>query len=259
MASDMNGTKPFTGKVVTVTGAAHGIGLATANYLVSRGATVAMADLAKSALEKVAERILQQFPNAKITHTAVDVKDVQSIRNWIEATKEALGRIDGCVNNAGVVGHEYKPIAEISEQDLSYVLDVNLKGAFNCLKAELPVIEDYGSIVNVAGVAGQFGFADMSPYVASKHGIIGLTKCAAKEVAERGVRVNAVSPANIKTGLVHEENRQSHGAFAPKHSPQLFKRYGQAEEVAALIGFLLGDESKFTTNSTYNIDGGWTA
>lgn len=93
-----------------------------------------------------------------------------------------------------MVGHEYKPISEVSEEDWSYVLDVNLKGVFNSLKAEIPVIEDHGSIVDVAGVAGQFGFADMSPYVASKHGIIGLTRCAAKEVAGREVRVNAVCP-----------------------------------------------------------------
>lgn len=92
------------------------------------------------------------------------------------------------------MGHEYKPISEISEEDWNYVLDVNLKGVFNCLHAQLPVIEDNGSIVNVAGIAGQFGFVNMSPYVASNHGIIGLTKCAAKEIAERGVRVNAICP-----------------------------------------------------------------
>ncbi|KAL2862234.1 SDR family NAD(P)-dependent oxidoreductase [Aspergillus lucknowensis] len=252
-------TKPFTGKVITVTGAAHGIGLATVSYLVSRGATVCMADIARSALEKAAERILHQHPEAKVTHTAVDVRDRQAVQSWIDASKEAFGRLDGCVNNAGVVGNEYKPISEVSDEDWNYVLDVNLKGVFNCLRAQLPVIEDNGSIVDVASIAGQFGFVDLSPYVASKHGIIGLTKCAAKEVAERGVRVNTICPGNIKTALVHDENRKSHGAFAPKVSPQLFKRYGHVDEVAALIGFLLGDESKFTTDSIYNVDGGWTA
>ncbi|KAE8366850.1 hypothetical protein BDV27DRAFT_124700 [Aspergillus caelatus] len=256
----MDNRKPFAGKVVTVTGAAHGIGLATVYYLVSRGATVSMVDIvAKSALEKVEEKVLQEFPDAKISHKTVDVRDRESVEKWIEDTKEIFGRIDGCVNNAGVVGHEYKPISDVSEEDWNYVLDVNLKGVFNCLRAELPVIEDNGSIVNVAGIAGQFGFVNMSPYVASNHGIIGLTKCAAKEIAERGVRVNAICPGDIKTALMHEENRKSHGAFAPKHAPQLFKRYGHTEEVAALIAFLLGDESKFTTSSTYNIDGGWTA
>ncbi|KUL82635.1 hypothetical protein ZTR_09455 [Talaromyces verruculosus] len=251
--------KPFSGKIITVTGAAHGIGLAIVKYLVSRGATVSMADIAKRALEQAEDNILQHSPAARVTHTALDIRDRKTVRSWIEATKEVYGRIDGCVNNAGVIGHEYKPISEISDTDWDYVLDVNLKGVFNCLRAELPLIEDNGSVVNIAGVAGQYGFVDMSPYVASKHGVIGLTKCAAKEVAERGVRVNAVCPANIKTALVHEENRHSHGADAPKKSPQLFKRYGHVDEVAALVSFLLGDESKFTTDSTYNIDGGWTA
>ena len=97
----MDGSKPFTGKVVTVTKAAHGIRLATVNWLISRGATVCMADVAKHALEKAAEKISQQFPDAKLTHTAVNVRDTQSVQTWIEATKEAFGRIDGCVNNAG--------------------------------------------------------------------------------------------------------------------------------------------------------------
>jgi NADP-dependent 3-hydroxy acid dehydrogenase YdfG len=97
----MDNSKPFNGKVVTVTGAAHGIGLATVNWLVSRGATVCMADIAKSALEKAAEKVSQQFPDAKLTHTAVNVKDAKSVQTWIEQAKETFGRIDGCVNNAG--------------------------------------------------------------------------------------------------------------------------------------------------------------
>lgn len=203
---------PFAGKVVTVTGAAHGIGLATVNYLVSRGATVSMADRDMHALQQAEEILKKNFPDANVTHLALDVRDRKSVQGWIESTKETFGKIDCCVNNAGkqlfqvvtfvhiwfglvgVVGHEYKPISDVSDHDWNYVLDVNLKGVLNCLRAELPLIEDNGSIVDVAGVAGQIGIADMSPYVASKHGVIGLTKCAAKEVAERGVRVNTVCP-----------------------------------------------------------------
>lgn len=93
--------KPFSGKIVTVTGAAHGIGLATVKYLVSRGATVSMADIAKKALEKVEQDVLRHFPTASVTHTALDVRDSKAVQDWIEATKEVFGRIDGCVNNAG--------------------------------------------------------------------------------------------------------------------------------------------------------------
>lgn len=98
----MEDRKPFAGKVVTVTGAAHGIGLATVHYLVARGATVSMVDIAKSsALQKVEEKVLQDFPDARISHKSVDVRDRKSVENWIEDTKEIFGRIDGCVNNAG--------------------------------------------------------------------------------------------------------------------------------------------------------------
>ena len=97
----MDNTKPFAGKVVTVTGAAHGIGLATVYYLVARGATVSMIDLVRSALEKVEEKVLQEFPDARISHKAVDVRNKQSVEKWIEDTKEIFGRIDGCVNNSG--------------------------------------------------------------------------------------------------------------------------------------------------------------
>ncbi|KAH7114731.1 hypothetical protein B0J13DRAFT_655874 [Dactylonectria estremocensis] len=251
--------KPFAGKVIIITGAARGIGLATARYLAARGATISLADVLKPELEEAEADIAKDFPGTRVLHALVDVRRKEAVDSWIKKSKESFGRIDGCVNNAGISGTA-KAVAELTDEEWRQALDVNLTGVFNCLRAEIPTMEDCGSIVNVSSAFGLHGAATLAPYVTSKHGVLGLTKCAAKEVASRGIRVNAICPGAVDTSMIHEAiGKIKSMSLAAEDLPQLFKRYSKPQEIAALIAYLLGDESKFTTSSAYSIDGGWSA
>ncbi|KAL1855816.1 hypothetical protein VTK73DRAFT_8466 [Phialemonium thermophilum] len=256
MASS-NPARPLESKVFTVTGAARGIGFATAQYLAERGATVSLSDILQSDLTKAEQQIRHTVPDAKIDYTVVDVSDASSVDSWIHATKEKHGRIDGCVNNAGIC--RFSNIADTSDAEWDLVLGVNLRGVFHCLRAQIPAIADGGSIVNVSSVAGVIGMPGGAAYCASKHGVVALTRCAAAEVAARGIRVNAICPGVIKTPMVDEITGTNGQGLDQMCEPQLLKRAGEPREIAALAGFLLGDESRFTTSSLYTCDGGWTS
>ncbi|KAH7243805.1 hypothetical protein B0J15DRAFT_403509 [Fusarium solani] len=235
----MEHLKPFAGKVIIITGAARGIGLATARYLAARGATVSLADVREPELEKVQADIAKDFPGTGVLHAVVD---------W-----------ENKLTFLGISG-SMKAIAELTNEEWQQALDVNLTGVFNCLRAEIPAMEDSGSIVNISSTLGLHGAATLAPYVTSKHGVIGLTKCAAKEVASRGIRVNAICPGGVDTPMMHEAvGKVKSVNLEPENLPQLFKRYSKPQEIAALIAYLLGDESGFTTSSVYSIDGGWSA
>ncbi|KAH7111902.1 hypothetical protein B0J13DRAFT_590929 [Dactylonectria estremocensis] len=232
--------KPFAGKVIIITGAARGIGLATARYLAARGATISLADVLKPELEEAEADIAKDFPGTRVLHALVDYK--------------IYAMLDGCISGTA------KAVAELTDEEWQQALDVNLTGVFNCLRAEIPTMEDCGSIVNVSSAFGLHGAATLAPYVTSKHGVLGLTKCAAKEVASRGIRVNAICPGAVDTSMIHEAiDKIKSMSLAAEDLPQLFKRYSKPQEIAALIAYLLGDESKFTTSSAYSIDGGWSA
>ncbi|KAM6513589.1 hypothetical protein FALCPG4_015976 [Fusarium falciforme] len=255
----MGDLKPFAGKVIVITGAARGIGLATARYLAARGATISLADILKPELEKATADIAKDFPGTSVLHAIVDVRRREAVDSWIKNTKESFGRIDGCVNNAGISGTA-KAVAELTNEEWQQTLDINLTGVFNCLRAEIPAMEDSGSVVNISSTLGLHGAATLAPYVTSKHGVLGLTKCVAKEVASRGIRVNAICPGAVDTPMIHEAiDRIKSMSLEPENLPQLFKRYSKPQEIAALIAYLLGDESRFTTSSIYSIDGGWSA
>ncbi|KAI3584144.1 hypothetical protein IWW34DRAFT_842983 [Fusarium oxysporum f. sp. albedinis] len=255
----MEDLKPFAGKVIIITGAARGIGLATARYLAARGATISLADVLEPELEKAQADISKDFPGTSVLHSVVDVRGKEAVESYIRNTKESFGRIDGCVNNAGISGTA-KAVVELTNEEWQQALDINLTGVFNCLRAEIPTMEDYGSIVNISSTLGLHGAATLAPYVTSKHGVLGLTKCAAKEVASRGIRVNAICPGAVDTPMLREAiDKIKSMSLEPENLPQLFKRYSKPEEIAALIAYLLGDESKFTTSSVYSIDGGWSS
>ncbi|KAI0109348.1 3-alpha--hydroxysteroid dehydrogenase [Hypoxylon sp. NC0597] len=249
--------KPLKGKVILVTGAAQGIGEVISNYVAVRGASLSLADIQKDKLDATAQRIRESYPDIQVLTFKVDVTNATNVEEWVTATKEKLGKIDGCVNNAGIIGKDASPITELSFEEWNNVISVNLTGLFTCLKYQLRAIADEGSIVNISSIAGLRGTAFYPAYAASKHGAVGLSKVAAAENAHRGIRVNAVCPAIADTPMWAQLREQS-GPVSVTDFPQLFKRYVTPEEVASMVGYLLGDESKFITRTAIPVDGGFT-
>lgn len=193
----------FEGKVIAVTGAASGIGLAVARLLAAEGANLSLADLDPESLKEIIKEPV--FQGREILTAAVDVRERRQVQQWIDPTIKRFKKpIDGAANIAGVVGKHHGldngSIRNISEAEFNFVLDINLQGLFNCLAIELPAMKTgtqgvcRGSIVNTASVGGLVGIPNASPYVASKHAVLGLTKTAAKEEGPRCIRVNAVAP-----------------------------------------------------------------
>jgi NAD(P)-dependent dehydrogenase (short-subunit alcohol dehydrogenase family) len=189
------GERSFAGKVVGITGAAQGIGLATAQLLASRGASLSLADLQESALEQVAAKLKESFGVDVIIYV-LDVRNSDQVDQWIQKTIEHFGRLDGAANLAGVIGKNLGKtgITETEEDDWNFVLGVNLTGLMHCLRAQMRVIQGGGSIVNAASIAGLVGRPYSAAYSASKHGVIGLTKTAAKEAGPTQTRVNSIAP-----------------------------------------------------------------
>ncbi|CZR65134.1 related to D-arabinitol 2-dehydrogenase [Phialocephala subalpina] len=251
----------FEGKVIAITGAASGIGLATAHLLAHRGATLSLSDINSDLLTAAASSIRSSHPTTAIHTQIVDVRNRSQVDAWISDTVRTLGPLSGAANIAGVIcpkiGQAF--LEDESDEDWAFVLDVNLTGVMHCLRAEVKIgeMEEGGAIVNASSVAGLQGRVTAGSYVASKHGVIGLTKTVAKEVGGRGLRVNCIAPGVISTpmltmhtmaGEVMEESAEL------KASP--LGRAGQPEEVAKLIAFLLSDESSYITGVVHTIDGG---
>ncbi|KAL7808836.1 NAD(P)-binding protein [Trichoderma aethiopicum] len=253
-----NGPLPLSGKVFAITGGASGIGLATAQVLSRRGATVCIADVDPEAM-KAAE---DYFSSRGVPYmiTKVDVSKRKEVDAWIESIVKEYGRLDGAANVAGVIGkfHGVSPVSELDDDEWDRIIGVNLTGTMYCMRAELRNIVDRGSIVNVSSIHGLKGFARHGAYDASKHGIVGLTRAAALENGEREIRVNSVAPGAIYTPLMQKNwdfsGRPKDAAF---DDPTAFQRQGTAEETANVIAFLLGPESTFVSGSVYRVDGAW--
>ncbi|PTB69305.1 NAD(P)-binding protein [Trichoderma citrinoviride] len=252
------GPLPLSGKVFAITGGASGIGLATAQVLSRRGATVCIADVDHEAM-KAAE---DYFSSREVPYmvTKVDVSKRKEVDAWIESIVKEHGRLDGAANVAGVIGkfHGVSPVSELDDDEWDRIIGVNLTGTMYCMRAELRNVVDRGSIVNVSSIHGLKGFARHGAYDASKHGIVGLTRAAALENGEREIRVNSVAPGAIYTPLMQKNwdfsGRPKDAAF---DDPTAFQRQGTAEETANVIAFLLGPESTFVSGSVYRVDGAW--
>ncbi|MBA2277051.1 MAG: SDR family oxidoreductase [Chloroflexia bacterium] len=244
-----SGERGLTGRVAVVTGAARGIGLAIARRLVADGARVAVADIDSATAGEAAATLGE----AAFALTL----DVTSEEQWAAAlgnVSERWGRIDILVNNAGVAGRS-APCWELDAAEWRQVLDIDLTGVFLGCRAALPamIAAGYGRIVNIASIAGKEGNPNAVPYSAAKAGVIGLTKAVAKEVATKGVLVNAVTPAVIETEILAQVSAE-HIAYMTSRIPM--GRTGKPEEVAALVSFLCSDELTFSTGAVFDLSGG---
>jgi NAD(P)-dependent dehydrogenase (short-subunit alcohol dehydrogenase family) len=247
------------GKIALITGGAAGIGLETAKRFLQEGAKVSIVDISEDALAD-AEETLKEY--GEVMSVVADVSKEDDVENYVNETVNTYGTIDIFFNNAGIEG-KVAPIVEHDVEDLDQVLAVNVRGVFLGLKYVLPILieNEKGSVINTSSVAGLMGSPGVSPYVASKHAVIGLTKTAALEVAESKVRVNSIHPAPVNTRMMRSlESGMSPGdADSAKEAQEAaipLARYGESEDIANLVVFLASDESEFITGSQYRVDGG---
>ena len=248
----------FDGKVIIVTGAGTGLGLATAQRLASEGARLTLVDRDEKALEGARDAI-----GGEALLVTADVSAEDQVRAAVERTVGELGRVDGLYNNAGIEGKQ-DPVEEYDSGQLDKVIDVNLKGVLYGMKHVLPHLKAQGSgaIVNAASVGGIRAVPNLIAYVASKHAVTGMTRQAAVEYGQYGVSVNAVAPGAIMTDMIRgsliqiagEEGWEQAGADFVSTNPM--RRFGQPDEVATLVTFLLSQEAPFINGVTVPIDGG---
>ena len=251
--------KRLAGKSILLTGAAAGIGRASALLAAREGARVAIVDVAPAGAQETAAQI--QAAGGEAIAIACDVTQSEQVQAAIAATVDAFGRLDGAVNNAGVSG-TLAFSADMAEEDWQRTLDVNLSGVFRCLKYELRQMmaqEGDGAIVNTASAAGLIGLPRAVAYSASKHGVIGITRTAALEYARRGIRINAVCPGFVETAMVDIWDEMRPGMLEGVRRFNPMRRLGQVGEVAAAIVWLLSDEASFVNGHALSVDGGVTA
>ena len=236
-------------QIALVTGAARGIGYAIAERLIADGMTVVVADVDIKAATTAAERLGERARPLKL--------DVASPGSWeaaIQTVRADVGPLTVLVNCAGIAGRS-APAWELSVDEWHQVITIDLTGVFLGCRAVLPgmIEQGYGRIVNIASIAGKEGNPNASPYSAAKAGVIGLTKSLAKEVAQKGVIINAVTPAVIETEILRQVS-QEHIDYMTSRIPM--GRVGQPEEVAALVSFLCSDQVTFSTGAVFDISGG---
>lgn len=253
----------LSNKLITITGAASGIGLATARTLARRGALLSLADYNASNLKKAHDELAALSNSKNIISTSLDIRNTSSVNDWISTTRKHFNRsIDGCANIAGF--HPLwmpKNIEEIKDDEFEEVMQINTTGLFKCLRAQLApdMLSTPASIVNVGSVAGLVGLPGDSAYCAAKHAVHGLTRAASRETGKRNIRVNAVAPGHTDTPMYHatvdaDVNLEAISSLNLL-SPGL-GRLAAPEEIAEAIVWLLSEESSYVSGSIYKVDGG---
>lgn len=251
-----------TGLIALVTGAAAGIGRATALAFSAEGAIVIVSDVNSDGGNETVDLIEKAGGTA--IFIKADVSKSADVKALISQSLNTYGKIDCAVNNAGIEG-EISPFIEQTEDNFDAIISINLKGTFLCLQAEVEAMlaSGGGSIVNLSSIAGLIGFSGLSPYAASKHGVIGLTKNAALEYAQSGIRVNAICPGGVDTRMLDSLAEQitagaqtSSQMMAPMHP---MGRIGTPQEIAELVVWLCSPRASFITGTAIPVDGGYVA
>jgi NAD(P)-dependent dehydrogenase (short-subunit alcohol dehydrogenase family) len=248
----------FSDKVVLITGGSFGIGQAAAIAFAQRGAKVIVADYIEDKEGHTMNEI--KAAGTKGLFVKCDVSRASEVKAMIEKIIDTYGRLDYAFNNAGIEG-SMSPTHECSEENWDKTIAINLKGVWLCMKYQISQMlkQGKGVIVNNASIAGLIGFPGLPAYVATKHGIVGLTKTAALENAKSGLRINAVCPGVIKTAMVDRiinNNKEIEQQFI---SQEPIGRMGMPSEVADAVIWLCSDASSFVTGHSLPVDGGWVA
>jgi NAD(P)-dependent dehydrogenase (short-subunit alcohol dehydrogenase family) len=249
-------------KVILITGAGMGLGLAAAKEAAKNGARLSLVDYNEKALNESKAGLSKENPEAKVNTIVADVSKEAEVKNYVDETVKAFGRIDGFYNNAGIEGKQ----ALMTDYDMDVfkrVIDINLMGVFYGMRYVLPQMQQqqYGRIVNVASVGGIRGVLNQTPYVASKHAVSGMTKNAALEYGRYGITTNPIAPGAILTPMVAEAFRQVNPDDPKKAETEYAqfnptKRLGLPEEVARVVLFLLSEECSYVNGQTIAVDGG---
>lgn len=254
----MNPSYDFSGKVAFVTGAASGMGLATANAFAAAGAAVVLADIDLAAAQRGAEAL--SAAGHRALAVALDVSDEEQVAKAVRTTVDTFGRLDAAFNSAGI----QSPATDAADEDgarFDLITAINLKGVWASMKHELAQMRTQGSgaIVNCSSLGGLVGNPGRAAYHASKHGVIGLTRSAALEYASRGVRINAVCPGTIDTPMVRDMVESGDLRIDEALSSLPIGRLGTAQEIADAVLWLCSPGATFVIGVALPVDGGWTA
>ena len=247
----------FQDQVVVITGGGSGIGRECAFEFAGEGATVAVSDIDLSTAQGTVDEVKKRGGEASAF--ALDTTEPAAVKTFFETAEKRFGRLDVLVNSAGI--REISPVTELSHEEWSRVIDVNITGVFLCAQAfikRLQAADKPGAIVNLASTLGVTAAPNRAAYTASKHAVVGLTKELGLEFGQSGIRINAVGPGVTRTSLTERYFQDAEMAETVK-SIHAMNRWGEAREIARAILFLASDDASFITGTTLMVDGGWTA